>query len=107
MGRRFEPCTGSQNIEKRINAAASLRSNGASSCRIMLMLPSGKAAVCLTVKAGSSPVMGANFCGVEKWSSRLAHNQEIVGSNPTQRNQILSKWTNGKVAVDEDGECRY
>jgi hypothetical protein len=27
---------------------------------IMLMLPSGKAAVCLTVKAGSSPVMGAN-----------------------------------------------
>jgi hypothetical protein len=22
------------------------------------------------------------FCRVEKWSSRLAHNQEITGSNP-------------------------
>jgi hypothetical protein len=26
-------------------------------------------------------------CGVEKWSSRLAHNQQIVGANPTVRNQ--------------------
>ena len=27
-------------------------------------------------------------CGVEKWSSRLAHNQWIVGSNPTCRNYL-------------------
>lgn len=32
--------------------------------------------------------MKTDFCGVEKWSSRLAHNQEIEGSNPSQRNQI-------------------
>ena len=30
---------------------------------------------------------GCNHCGVEKWLTHLAHNQEIVGSNPTHRNQ--------------------
>ena len=28
-----------------------------------------------------------NHCGVEKRLTHLAHNQEIVGSNPTHRNQ--------------------
>jgi hypothetical protein len=29
-----------------------------------------------------------NHCGVEKWSSRLAHNQKVDGAIPSSRNQI-------------------
>jgi len=39
-----------------------------------------------------------NFCGVEQWSARLAHNQEVVGSNPTSRNQLLGD----KKAIAKD-----
>lgn len=38
-------------------------------------------------KAGSNPATSAKFCGVEQRSARMAHNHEVVGSNPTYRNQ--------------------
>ena len=38
---------------------------------------------------GSNPTIVAKYCGVEQWSARLSHKQEVVsnGSNPTRRNK--------------------
>ena len=45
------------------------------------MLIGNTVAYTLTVKL-------KDYCGVEQRSARLAHNQEVVGSNPTHRNQL-------------------
>lgn len=50
----------------------------------------------------SSATVAVIYCGVEKFGlSRLAHNQEIVGSNPTYRNQHLDIAQFGRVPVLE------
>lgn len=46
--------------------------------------------------AGHSPSGLFRFSGVGKWSSRLAHNQQIVGSNPTSRNQFSRRTDEAK-----------
>ena len=56
---------------------------------------------------GSIPSSSTNS-GVEKWSSRKAHNLEIVGSNPTQRyNSTLSglSTTKNEAQMSEVFSC--
>ena len=48
---------------------------------------------------GSSPVRSAIYRGVVKRLSRLAHNQEVVGSNPTSATKL-------KLIARRSTKCR-